>query len=377
MKKNIPFLDLKPINSPFEEELKKAACDVITSGRYLHGKNVDSLEHKIAELCHVKYAITVSNGLDAIRLILQAYKVLGRLQDGDEVIVPDNTFVATALAVSQIGLKPVFADISPVTLNLDTSILESYITPRTKVIIPVHLYGTPCWDEDLLKIALKYNLFLVEDNAQAIGALSSVEGINGTFETGSLGNGAAMSFYPTKNLGALGDSGAITTNDEELARIVRTLANYGADKRYHNIYCGYNCRMDEIQAAMLLVKLPHLSDENNRRRNLADLYYSNITNKLVSKPQIFDDMKQVWHQFPIRCTHRDSLKDYLHSHGIETDIIYPSPVHLLQCYAHEYHDTSCPQAENFAKEVLCLPIGAHITAEDAFYICDIINKFSI
>ena len=371
-----PFLDLKPVNAPFEEALKKAACDVITSGRYINGEYVARLEKEIATLCHTPYAIAVSNGLDALRLIVRAYKDMGFFCDGDEIIMSANTYIATALAVSSEGLKPIFVDMSASTLNLNTSLIEEAITLRTKAIMPVHLYGTPCWDETIKQLATNYGLKVIEDNAQAIGASTNIEGLYGTHHTGSLGDAAGISFYPTKNLGALGDAGIVTTHDITLADTIRALANYGCDRRYHNIYKGFNCRMDEIQAVMLLVKLPHIDKENIRRRKLVDIYNSVINNNAITKPDTFAHSYQVWHQYPLRVENRESFITYMQNNGIGTDIMYPTPVHRQPCYAKEYNDTSCLEAESFAKQVICLPIGSHISENSAQEIATIANQFS-
>lgn len=371
-----PFLDLKPVNAPFEEALKKAACDVITSGRYINGEYVARLEKEIATLCHTPYAIAVSNGLDALRLIVRAYKDMGFFCDGDEIIMSANTYIATALAVSSERLKPIFVDMSASTLNLNTSLIEEAITLRTKAIMPVHLYGTPCWDETIKQLATNYGLKVIEDNAQAIGASTNIEGLYGTHHTGGLGDAAGISFYPTKNLGALGDAGIVTTHDITLADTIRALANYGCDRRYHNIYKGFNCRMDEIQAAMLLVKLPHIDKENIRRRKLVDIYNSVINNNAITKPDTFAHSYQVWHQYPLRVENRESFITYMQNNGIGTDIMYPTPVHRQPCYAKEYNDTSCLEAESFAKQVICLPIGSHISENSAQEIATIANQFS-
>lgn len=373
----IPFLDLKPVNEPFEEELKKAVCKVIDSGRYINGEHTLMLEEKITEICQAKYAVAVSNGLDALKLIIKAYKELGFFNDGDEVIMQANTYIASALAVSSEGLKPVFVDISPITLNLDTSLIEKAITPRTKAIMPVHLYGTPCWDSTLISIADKYNLKIIEDNAQAIGAKSDLAGLFGTYHTGGLGDAAGISFYPTKNIGALGDAGIVVTQHKEIADTVRAIANYGTDRRYHNIYKGYNCRMDEIQAAMLLVKLPFLQDENNRRRELVEVYNSIIDNPSIKKPEIFNQSYQVWHQYPLQVNEREAFFKYMEENGVATDIIYPTPCHKQPCYADEFTDCHCPKAELFAEQVVCLPIGAHISLDSAKTIAQITTSFHI
>lgn len=370
-----PFLDLKPVNKPFEEELKKAACRVISSGKYINGEYVNILEQRIAEICNAKYAVAVSNGLDALKMIIKAYKELGTFNESDEVIMQANTYIATALAVSSEGLKPSFVDISSETLNLDTSLIEQAITKRTKAIMPVHLYGTPCWDSSLINVAQKFNLKIIEDNAQAIGAKSYTEGLFGTNTTGGLGDAAGISFYPTKNIGALGDAGIVVTQHKEIADIVRAIANYGTDRRYHNIYKGYNCRMDELQAAMLLVKLPYLNDENNRRKTIANIYDNNINNPLIKKPEFFYQSHQVWHQYPLQVSERERFCKYMSDNGVATDIIYPEPCHKQPCYTDEYADCHCPKAELFAKHVVCLPIGAHISPVSALEIAQITNNY--
>lgn len=370
------FLDLKPVNEPFEVHLKNAACNVISSGRYINGEQVERLEQEVARMSGVEHAVAVSNGLDALRLIVRAYKEKGVFCDGDEIIMSANTYIATALAVSSEGLKPVFVDMSLMTLDLDTSLIESAITSRTVAVMPVHLYGTPCWDATLMKVARTYNLKIIEDNAQAIGAEASIPGLNGTRCTGGLGNAAGISFYPTKNLGALGDAGMVTTSDKELAEVVRALANYGCDRRYHNLYQGYNCRMDELQAAMLLVKLPYLQAENARRRELVTVYDSAIYSDKLVKPHIFDDMRQVWHQYPLQVKERSRFIDYMTSKGIGTDVIYPAPCYAQPCYVEEYVDVCCPKSEVFAEEVVCLPVGAHISLEDARYIAAVVSDFA-
>lgn len=370
-----PFLDLKPVNAHFEEELKKAACDVISSGRYINGEYVTRLEKEIATLCGTEYAIAVSNGLDALKLIIKAYKEIGNFNSGDEIIMSANTYIATALAVSSEGLKPVFVDMSPQTLNLNTNLIEKAITQRTVAIMPVHLYGTPCWDEKLKDIAKKYNLKIIEDNAQAIGAKASTSGLYNTQHTGGLGDAAGISFYPTKNLGALGDAGMVVTHHKKLADTIRAIANYGADYRYHNVYTGYNCRMDEIQAAMLLVKLPYLKTENKRRRELVNIYNININNSNITKPEIFENTYQVWHQYPLRVKSREEFIKFMENNGIATDIIYPSTVYNQPCYTKEYLGYNCIEAEKFANEVICLPIGAHIMIQNAIEIAETVNKY--
>jgi dTDP-4-amino-4,6-dideoxygalactose transaminase len=309
-----------------------------------------------------------------LRLILRAYKEMGNMRDGDEVIVPANTYVASVLAVSDNGLVPVLCDISEDTMNLDTSLLEPLITSRTRAIMPVHLYGTPCWDNTLVQIAREHDLLIIEDNAQAIGARSSIAGLNGTFITGGLGDAAGISFYPTKNLGALGDGGAVVTNDDKLAATVRALANYGSDRRYHNIYKGLNCRLDEIQAAMLRVKLRYLDQENKTRAAVARAYCQAISNPRVKVPVIFEDMVQIWHQYVIRVESRDNFRAYLSDNGVGADIHYATPAHKQPCYANLKHG-ALPVTDRLADEVVSLPIAHPITPDDARAIAQVINSY--
>lgn len=371
-----PFLDLAKTQAGYVDELKAAANAVIESGRFLHGPQTEQLEQEIATLCQVKHCVTVSNGLDALRLILRAYIELGRLQPGDKVIVPANTYIASVLAITDNGLIPILCDIRPDTMNLDASLIDGLMDSRVKAVMPVHLYGTPCCDKALLDAVAGHNLLMIEDNAQAIGAMAAGTGLNGTRMTGGLGHAAGISFYPTKNLGALGDGGAVTTNDDELALTVHALANYGSDRRYHNIYCGLNCRLDELQAAMLRVKLHHFQQENAVRREVAATYAECITHRLVVTPTIFGGMEQVWHQFVIRVTggQRDAMRAYLKEQGIGTDIHYATPPHLQPCYRDLTHGP-LPITEQLADEIVSLPIAAPITPAAAQEIAVIINRY--
>ena len=373
--KQIRFLDLKTVNADIENELIAAASNVIRSGWYINGTNVQAFEQKLSQYCETKYAVGVSNGLDALRLILKAYIELGVLNYGDEVIVPANTYIATVLAISDNGLSPVFVEPDMATMNLDISIIEQNITKLTRAIMPVHLYGSPCWDKALNELADKYNLKIIEDNAQAIGAKAVFPGLNGTVVTGGLGHAAGNSFYPTKNLGAIGDAGAVTTNDKELADTIRALAKYGSDRRYHNIYCGLNCRMDEIQAAMLCVKLKYLDTENHRRAVIADIYDKNIISPRVVKPAIIGNCKQVWHQYVLQVENRDTFRSFLLEHGIETDVLYPTPPHLQPCYV-KYKNKLLPRTVKLASSVVSIPVSTNIGKEEALYISDIINQYS-
>lgn len=371
-----PFLDLARANAPIMDKLVEAATAVIRSGRYLRGEQTNLLERELAALCGVNHCVAVSNGLDALRLILRAYIELGRIRRGDQVIVPANTYVATVLAVTDSGLEPVLCDANPKTLNLDTSQIEPLLGPRVKAIMPVHLYGTPCWDNTLSRLARERGLLIIEDNAQAIGAQADCEGLNGTLSTGGLGHAAGHSFYPTKNLGALGDAGAVTTSDNELANAVRAIANYGSDRRYHNIYPGLNCRIDEIQAAMLRVALQHLPQETARRQAVAAAYHNTITNRLILKPEIFGNMRQVWHQYVVRVNNRQRFIDHLTAHGVGSDIHYATPPYRQPVYANApFANTHFPISDAISDQAVSLPIAYPITAENATEIAKIINNY--
>lgn len=370
-----PFLDLGIVNSRYAADLKKAASRVIDSGRYIGGCENDIFEKELAELVGVDYAVGVSNGLDAIRLIFRAYIELGQLKPGDEVIVPANTYIASVLAITDNGLEPVFVEPDSKTYNLDTSLLESAITPRTKAILTVHLYGRACYDKCMAEVARKYNLLIVEDNAQAIGAEAAIESCRGTAKTGSLGNAAAFSFYPTKNIGALGDGGAVTTSDRALAETVRVLANYGSKSRYNNVFEGFNCRLDAIQAAFLRVKLQHLNEEILHRRELAAIYSTTINNALVKTPLIDSPDRSVWHQYVVTTPCRDNLINYLANNGVGTDIHYAVPPHRQPCYS-RYAHLKLPMTEKLAGEVLSLPISSGTSVDDAREIARIINNFT-
>lgn len=374
-----PFLDLADANRPYMDEMIEAATRVIRSGRYIGGHEVEAFELQLAEMTGAKYAIGVSNGLDALRLILRSYVEMGIMNPGDEVIVPANTYIASVLAISDAGLSPVLIDADIHTMNMDTSLIETAVTGRTKAIMTVHLYGRICWDEKLAGLARRYNLKIIEDCAQAIGARATTSGLDGGMYAGALGDAGAFSFYPTKNVGALGDAGAVTTNDEKLAKTVRALANYGSDRRYHNIYRGLNCRMDPIQAAMLSVKLPHASDENADRFARALAYSRTITNPAVVTPMMSKSVTDnVWHQYVIRVSggRRDMMKERLEDAGVGTDIHYATPPHMQPCYSHLPHGP-LPVTEQLASEILSLPIGNGTSVKDAAEIAAIINSITL
>jgi len=354
----IKFLDLKEVNYQYKDALKKVASEVIDSGWYLLGERVKQFEFDLSEYIGAKHAVGVGNGLDALRLILRAYIELGVMCEGDEVIVPANTYIATILAITDNKLKPVFVEPDINTYNLDISKVDAAITQRTKAIMLVHLYGRVCWSEGLEYIASKYNLKIIEDNAQAIGA--SWRGI----KTGALGDAAGFSFYPGKNLGALGDAGAVTTKDEILAKTIRTIANYGSEEKYFNRYRGLNSRMDEIQAAFLSVKLNYLDEENNKRRRNAELYNIQIINKDLILPETPKDaLEHVWHLYVIRSKNRLEMYEKLTENGIQAQIHYPTPPHKQKAYR-SYNHLILPITELIHSEVCSLPISSIMTKKE-------------
>ena len=372
--KHYTFLDLGKVNRHYEAEIKAAVNRVIESGRYIGGQEVECFEQSLATICRTSCAVGVSNGLDALRLIFRAYIEMGVMQPGDEVIVPSDTYIASILAVTDNGLQPVFVEPDLATYNLDYNLIEQAITAKTRAILPVHLYGRVCWDEKLVEVARKYNLKIVEDNAQAIGATALVDGMYGTRITGGLGDAAGISFYPTKNVGALGDAGAVVTQDEQLAQMVRSLRNYGSSVLYQNDYAGLNCRLDPMQAALLNVKLPYLEQENTHRQQLADVYEQTINNALVVKPLARIANEQVWHQYVVRVENREAFRVYLAERGVETGIHYPVAPHRQPCYA-QYSHLHLPIAEQIAAQVVSLPITRCTTPTDATEIASIINDY--
>lgn len=364
----IKFLDLQKINSQYSEDLKLVASEVIDSGWFLQGEQNKKFEESLLNYIGAKYTIAVANGLDALRLILRAYKEIGLMQDGDEIIVPANTYIATILAITDNGLAPILIEPEINTYNIDFTLIEKKITSKTKAILLVHLYGRACWGDEVVNLAQKYNLKIIEDNAQAIGAE-----YNGR-RTGSLGDAAGFSFYPGKNLGALGDSGAVTTNDPEVARIVRAVSNYGSEKKYVNTFMGLNSRMDEIQAGFLNVKIKYLDQENAIRREIAKYYIDNIKNTNIVLPQDPKDFEHVWHLFVIRTVERDQLQQYLTDNGIQTLIHYPIPPHKQNCYS-KYNSINLPITEKIHNEVLSLPISPVMEESEVDRVIDIMNKW--
>lgn len=355
------------------EAVAEAVKRVVDSGRYIGGPEVEQFEHDLASYTGSGNVVGVSNGLDALRLILEGYKRMGRLAPGDEVIVPANTYIATILAISAAGMVPVLVEPSADTLNLDTSLVESHINIHTKAIMTVHLYGRVAWDDTLRNIARDYDLITIEDNAQGIGAISPTPGINGKFMTGTLAHAAAFSFYPTKNLGAMGDAGAVATDDPDLAATVRALANYGSDRRYHNIYEGFNCRMDPIQAAILSAKLPRLDADNSRRREIAARYDTNIDPTIARLFNIDPPTATNRHQYVITVNRdRDLFRSRLAEAGVATDIHYAVPPHLQPCYS-GLLGGPYPVTEKIARQVVSLPIAPYLSDSEIDYIISTIN----
>jgi len=365
----IKFLDLQKINANYRDELIQIATEVIDSGWYLLGERCKTFENKLAEYTGSKHAIAVANGLDALRIILRAYIELGYMQEGDEVIVPANTYIASILAITENRLIPIFVEPSIDTYNIDFDEIEGKITSKTKAIMVVHLYGNVYWSKQLESLAKKYDLKIIEDNAQAIGAT-----ING-IKTGNLGDAAGFSFYPGKNLGALGDSGAVTTSDSKLADTIRAIANYGSNQKYVNTYTGLNSRMDEIQAAFLTVKFKYIDSDNNIRRSIAKHYIDNIKNDKIILPVYPNSSENhVWHLFVIRTVKRDQLHQYLSSNGVLTLIHYPIPPHKQECYRN-WNNLSYPITEKIHSEVLSLPISPVMKEVEVGKIIDLMNKW--
>ncbi len=395
MKHHIPFLDLKALDTPYRDELKAAVCAVIDSGRYIGGVEVENFEHTLATAIGTQYAVGVSNGLDALRLSLRAAIELGYISHGDGVIVAANTYIASILAITDNDLRPVLVEPSPNTYNLDTALIDKAITKATtcgitvSAIMPVHLYGRTCWDTALAEVVDRHHLFIIEDNAQAIGAQSETPGISGTYFTGGLGHVGAFSFYPTKNIGAIGDAGAIATNDERLAQTVRALANYGSDRRYHNIVCGYNCRLDTMQAAILSVRMKHLAEITERHQaNARALDNALRSCDTIIRPEVPTyEPSHVWHQYVVRVKprpgdsnaaldkRRTQMRHALETiAGISTDIHYETPPHLQPCYASTLSHDPLPQTERLAAAVFSLPIAAAIPAGSLKTLAEVLSQ---
>lgn len=364
----IKFLDLQKINLQYQQEIEEKLIETFRSGWYLLGNEVKTFEQHLSKYIGSPNAIGVANGLDALRLIFKAYLEIGQMKFGDEVIVPANTYIASILAITDNRLKPVFAEPSLESYNIDIAKIEQLITPKTKAIMVVHLYGQICWSEELEALAKKHNLKIIEDNAQAIGA--EWNGI----KSGNLGDAAGFSFYPGKNLGALGDAGAVSCKDDLLAKTIRAIANYGSDEKYVNKYQGLNSRLDEIQASVLDIKLKYIDEDNEKRRKIAERYVSEIQNSKIILPQLpVDPKSHVWHLFVIRTETRQELQDHLSENGIQTLIHYPIPPHKQKAYKY-YNNLSFPITEKIHEDVLSLPVSPVMSEEEVSKVVKVLNS---
>ena len=378
--KEIKYLSLKDLNAPYEQDIQHAISEVVSSGWYLQGKRIHDFEQHYAAYIGTRHCISCGNGLDALKLMLQGEMILGRMQPGDEVLVAANTYIATILAITSVGLTPILIEPSKDTLQMDDSLIESHITGKTRALLTVHLYGKCSVTPNMMDICKKHHLLLFEDNAQAHGCIYRENGKR----TGSLGAAAAHSFYPGKNLGALGDAGAVTTDDDDLAEVIRALGNYGSARKYVFDYQGRNSRMDEIQAAVLDVKLKHLDETNERRQDLAQLYMKYLgedkrTTGMQSLKMIPSNLyspkeSNVVHIFPILSSRRDELQQYLKENGVGTMIHYPIPPHQQKCYA-EWNHLHLPITEKIHQQELSLPCNQSMTEEDVERIAELIRKF--
>jgi len=367
-KQMVPFLNLKNINAQYRAELIDACTKAIDSGWYIQGEEHKSFEKEFTAYCGTKHCIGVANGLDALILILRAYKELGVMKDGDEVIVPANTYIATILSITHNNLVPILVEPDINTYLIDPNKIEEKITNKTRAIMVVHLYGQTCEMDKIIEIAKKYNLKVIEDSAQSHGAFYEDK------RSGNLGDASGFSFYPGKNLGALGDAGAVTTNDGELANCIRALGNYGSHKKYENLYKGFNSRLDEMQAAMLRVKLKYLDEEIRKRRLIANYYLENIKNPKIILPEVRKEDNHVWHLFVIRTCERDRFQQYLEKNGIQTLIHYPIPPHKQEAYS-EWNNQNYSITEKIHKEVLSLPISGVQSLEDTKKIVEMVNVY--
>ncbi|QUC66715.1 DegT/DnrJ/EryC1/StrS family aminotransferase [Aristaeella hokkaidonensis] len=364
---NVPFVSFLPMERELDSDLRNAFNRVFTRSWYIEGQEDAAFEKAFSAFCGTKYCIGVGNGLDALMLILKALDI----GEGDEVIVPSNTYIATALAVTYVGAKPVFVEPEMETFNIDPSRIEAAVTARTKAIMPVHLYGRACDMDPIMSIAAKYSLRIIEDCAQAHGATYKGR------KVGTFGDAAGFSFYPGKNLGALGDAGAVVTDNEDIAVKVRALGNYGSDYKYHHIYKGNNSRLDELQAAFLSAKLPHLERMNAARRQIADRYLSEIKNPAVILPLVSEEYVPVWHIFGIRCSRRDELEKHLSSRGITTNKHYPIPMHLQECYRDlGFSEGDFPIAEEISRTELSLPMFYGMTDAEVQAVISAVNDFA-
>lgn len=360
----IKFLDLKKINNRYREEIDSRIKDILDKGWYLQGEENENFTKNFANFCGTKFALGVANGLDALNLIIKAYG----FGNGDEIIVPANTYIATILAISENGCIPILVEPDIKTYNINPDSIEEKITSKTKAIMVVHLYGQAVQMEKIWKIAKKYNLKIIEDSAQAHGAIYQEN------RTGNLGDASGFSFYPGKNLGCIGDGGAVTTNDEELFNKIKAIANYGSDRKYHHIYKGVNSRLDEIQAAVLDVKLNHLDSDNNKRREISKYYRENIKNSKIILPETYDEKSHVWHIFAVRTKNRDEFQKYLTEKGIQTIIHYPTPPHKQGAYK-EWNNLSFTITEEIHNTILSLPISPVMTDSEIEKVVEVVNEY--
>lgn len=360
----IKFLDLGKVNNRFRTEMDAKIAGILDKGWYLQGAENEKFCAEFAKYCGVQYAVGVANGLDALRLIIKA----SGFGEGDEIIVPANTYIATILAISDNGCTPVLVEPDINTYNINPDLIEAAITPRTKAIMVVHLYGQAVQMEKVWAIAKKHNLKVFEDCAQAHGAYYQGKRV------GNLSDAAAFSFYPGKNLGALGDAGAVVSNDKELIDKVKALANYGSDRKYHNLYKGLNSRLDELQAAILDVKLPHLDADNARRREIAKYYREHITNPKIILPKVYEETAHVWHVFAVRTAERDRFQQYLTDNGVQTIIHYPTPPHKQPAYQ-EWNDRTYPITEEIHKTIISLPMSPVMTDDEVKEVVRVVNEW--
>lgn len=370
----IKYLDLKRVNAPYDEEMRHAIDGVLQRGWYLKGEATRRFEEHYAEYIGTRYCIGCGNGLDALTLIFRAYKEMGVMQEGDEVIVPANTYIASILAITENNLKPVLVEPDIHTLQIDDSLIEQAITPRTRALMIVHLYGRCAYTDRIGELCRRHHLLLIEDNAQAHGCQYVAPQSQRTQRTGSLGDAAAHSFYPTKNLGALGDAGAVTTNDAQLADVIRALGNYGSHQKYVHDYAGCNSRIDELQAAILDVKLRYLDVDNERRKQIASRYISEVQNPLIRIPQ--SDRDCVWHIFPVLCEKRDALQHYLRESEVETQIHYPIPPHRQRALsAYSFSASDYPLSTLISNQELSIPCHSAMTDDQVEFIIHLLNQF--
>lgn len=365
----IKFLDIQKINNQYRNEIDEAIKNVVSSGWFILGSELENFERKFSSFCGTKYCIGVASGLDALSLILRAYKEIYSWKEGDEIIVPANTFIASVLSISNNKLKPVFVDVDESSYNIDPYKIEKAITSKTRGIIPVHLYGLVAEMDKINSLSKQYGLVTIEDSAQAHGAVLNDK------RTGNLADAAAFSFYPGKNLGAMGDGGAITTNDEKIFELIRSLRNYGSKNKYYFDYKGVNSRLDEMQAAILNIKLKYLIEDNNKRKAIAQFYTNNINNELIYLPKVDNSEKHAWHLYVIRTTSRKKLQNYLQKKGVQTLVHYPIPPYKQKAYT-EYNKLQFEITEKFSEQILSIPISPVLSKEEVRIVVEVLNNYN-